>query len=312
MNNIKSYQDIERLIEFKEAESHRLAYGKVADLDLNSPKKIENFSILISSIANANGGYILYGIDSNRKKAKSITPIDSNLVNRDQIIYAIESAVSPEIEDLEVYSIATPDDESKCIFCIKISNSANAPHMASDNRFYKRIDNKAHLMHEYEIREMYHRSKKPDIDLFGILNTSGIPTLMQGKFELVNFYPRFLVKNTSSVIEKDYKIEIFIPSALHNPNFDILQKHFSRMEDDYSVFAVTNESPLYQNELATVVEGNLFVNAENYKYFEGMDIIVKLYFSNGVKTKYYSIKETFLYRNASIQQSDFVSTLVIE
>lgn len=303
---ITSYPDIEKLVAAGQPENHAYCFCKWNELDTDNTRKIEQLSIKISAMANANGGYMIFGIEPLRKRAKKIVP-NTQPIHIDKLQYLVETTISPAIDDLQILSLSADNAPYSTVLVIRIPDSNNAPHMAADKHFYKRVDVKEYMLEEYEIRELYHRSKKSDIDLFGIINTGGIPTLQQGLFEVVNFYPRFLVKNISSVIEKDYKIEIYIPSALHNPNFDILQKHFSRMEEHYSIFAITNDSPLYQDELATIVEANLFVNTYNYKYFDDMYIYIKLFYSNGVKSKAFKIKETFLYKNTIITQADFTA-----
>ena len=164
-------------------------------------------------------------------------------------------------------------------------------------------------MQEHEIRELYQRSKKSEIDIYAILNTNGIPTLDAGNFEKVNFYPRFLIKNVSSVIEHHYKMELYIPSGLYNPNFSVLQQHFVRLEDHFSVFSIANNSPLFQHELATVMDANIIIDADNFSLFSQSDIIIKLFYTNGIKTKYYRMLDVFLYQNKQLKQEDFIDVL---
>ena len=159
---------------------------------------------------------------------------------------------------------------------------------------------------------MYHRSKKPELDFYAILNTNGVPSLEGGKYLRVNFYPRFLVKNIGSAIEDNFKVELYIPSGIYNPNFTVLQKYFVRLEDQYSVFSHSNESPLFQHELATVFEANLVVDKQSFHIFSSNEIIIKLFNSTGVKTKYFKIIDTFLYRNEQLVFDDFTDNNIIQ
>ena len=307
--SVETQNDLQKIIDLKVKEDVHIAFKLWKDFDLKSPKKMEALSMLVSSISNTVGGYIFFGIDSQRRKASSFSFAAISQDTIEKLEYHLQTSIYPAINNLEVKRIPFDSDEIKSVLVIKIPNSDLAPHMAEDNRFYKRIDCKEALMHEHEIRELYQRSKKAELDIYAILNTNGIPTLESGKFQKVNFYPRFLIKNVSSVIEHHYKLELYIPSGIYNPNFTVLQQHFSRLEDQYSVFSVSNSSPLFQHELATILDANLIVDADNFKIFAENDIIIKLYYSNGIKTKYFKLLDSFLYQNKQLRSEEFSDQL---
>jgi hypothetical protein len=309
--SVESQADLQKLIDLKVKEDLHIAFKSWKDIDLQSPKKMEQLSILVSSFANTIGGLIFFGIGAQRRKATEFTPTFILKETIDQLNYFLQSSICPSIEKLEIKQIRIDDDNSKSILVIHIPNSDIAPHMAEDKRFYKRADFKETVMQEHEIRELYQRSKKAEIDIYAILNTNGIPTLESGKYQKVNFYPRFLVKNISSVIEHHFKMELYIPSGIYNPNFSVLQQHFSRLEDHYSVFSITNSSPLFQHELATIMDANLIIDCDNFKNFAESDIIIKLFYSNGIKTKYFRLIDTFLYQNKQLRFEDFTDQLAL-
>ncbi|MDR0941764.1 MAG: hypothetical protein LBM68_06010, partial [Bacteroidales bacterium] len=143
--------------------------------------------------------------------------------------------------------------------------------------------------------------------------TNGIPITAGGKFNYVNFYPRFSVKNTSACVERFFKVEISLPTALVNTNFDSLQNHFSRFENGYSIFSIFHKSPLFQNELANVAEAHLILNAQNYSTFSEGEIGITLFFSAGTHTHTYKCKELLLFKNKQLELSDFtVEQAVLE
>ena len=302
---VESQADLQKIIDLKVKDDLHIAFKPWKDLDLSSPRKIEQLSILVSSFANTVGGTIFFGIDTQRRKASGLSPAKISPQTIDQLKYILQSAINPEIDTLDIKQFTIDGNEAKSVLMIKVPNSDIAPHMAQDKRFYKRADCKEIIMYEYEIRELYQRAKKAEIDIYAIINTNGIPILESGKYQKVNFYPRFLVKNISSVIEHHYKMELYIPSGIYNPNFSVLQQHFARLEDHYSVFSVSNTSPLFQHELATVLDANLIIDGDNFKLFTELDIIIKLFYSNGVKTKYFRLLDTFLYQNKPLRSEDF-------
>jgi len=307
--SIESQADLQKMIDLKVKEDLHIAFKSWKEFDLNSPKKLEQLSILVSSFANTIGGYIFFGIESQRKKASGFLPAFISNENIEKLTYYLQSSICPSIENTQIKQIYIDGDSTKSVLLIKVPNSDLAPHIAEDNRFYKRADLKETLLQEFEIRDLYQRSKKAEIDIYAILNTNGIPILESGKYQKVNFYPRFLIKNISSVIEHHYKMELYIPSGIYNPNFSVLQQHFSRLEDHYSVFSISNTNPLFQHELATVIDANLIIDNDNFKLFAESEIIIKLYYSNGIKTKYFKLIDTFLYQNKQLQINDFSDQL---
>jgi hypothetical protein len=307
--SIETHEDIQKIISLNVKEDLHIAFKSWKDFDIHSAKKSEQLTLLCSSFANTIGGHIFFGIDVKRHKAVGLLPGSLSIESKEQLEYFLQSNICPAIENLAIKQIYIDGDLSKTILVIHVPNSDLAPHMAQDKRYYKRSDLKEVIMQEHEVRELYQRSKKAEIDIYAILNTNGIPTLEGGKYQKVNFYPRFLIKNVSSVIEHHYKMELYIPSGLYNPNFSVLQQHFARLEDHYSVFSIANNSPLFQHELATVLDANIIIDADNYKLFAQSDIIIKLYYSNGIKTKYYRLLDIFLYQNKQLRNEDFCDQL---
>ena len=293
----------EQIFEYKVKEDLTVEYLSAKEIQKCDEKRALFFSQLITSMANANGGQIFIGISATRKLPRTLEPItNAEALNWLQLICS--TRISPEIQNIQIEKI-TVSQQGDFIIGISIPNSFKAPHMSEDKRFYKRVGIRAELMEEYEIRDSYQKSKRPEIEIYSIVNTSGIPHLDGGKFEKVNFYPRFLIKNISSAIEKFYKVEVSIPSSIHNPNFDSLQDHFNRFEDGNTIFSIPQSNPLFQNEIATVAEGHFIVDANSYNDFENGELIIKIFYSSGVQTRHFNLKETFLYKNKQLEMEEF-------
>lgn len=298
-------EGIEKLFAFRLKESITVEYLSAKEVAVCDEKRALFFSTLICSMANANGGYIFIGINANRKIPKNLEPIQ-NHKGFEWLEMICKTAVFPKIQNCKIQQIfVSPQDY---IIGIHIPNSHKAPHMSVDNRYYKRVDIKPVLMEEYEIRDLYMKGKRPELELYSVVNINGIPIMSGGKFQYVNFYPRFLVKNTSTSIEQFFKIEISVPSQINNPNFDSLQNHFSRFEDGNSIFSISHKTPFFQNEIATVAEANFVVDAQNYHIFQDGEITIKLFFSSGTDTRIFRCKELLLYKNKQIEYRDFAET----
>lgn len=267
------------------------------------------FSTLLSSMANANGGFVFVGVHSQRKIPKTIEPL-----HREECVawlrMVCDTQIFPAIPNCVIDKITVSEDNG-FVVGIQVPNSHLAPHMNADRRFYKRSETKAVLMEEYEIRDLYTKGKRPEIELFSVTNTGGIPTLSGGKFSKVNFYPRFLVKNTGGSVERFYKVELSVPTSINNPNFNTMSENFSRFDDGNSVYSFVGKQILFQGEIASIVEPNFVVEESTYGIFENGEIVLKFYYSSGVQTKIFRCKELLLYRNKQIERSDFASSLPV-
>ena len=301
-------QDIEKLIELRLEESIDLEFKRADEISVTNENVLNKLSVIVTSFANTVGGYLVYGIDTKRRKARELNFIKDQTITPDIIQKHLSQRIQKKLDGLKVHRVIFDHDESKSVIVICVPESRYAPHMAYDNRYYKRHQYKEHVMLEHEVRQAYHKTTVADIEFFGLVNTGGVPTMHNGMFKEVNFYPKFMIRNISSAIEHHYKFELYIPSAIHDPSFSALQNHYSKNEGVYSVFSIPNRSPLFQEELATVVEAKLSINRDNFNVYDNESIIIKLYYSNGIKKHEYRIKDMFRYKQKELKYDDFVMT----
>ena len=296
-------QGLEEALRYKVKASLTLEYLSAKTLATRNDKAALFFASLISSMANANGGVIFIGVVASRRIPRHVEQItDNESVSWLQMI--CQTQISPEIPNCLIQKIVVSETNG-FVIGISVPNSHVAPHMSGDNRFYKRSECKTVLLEEYEIRDLYTKGKRAQIELFSVTNTGGIPILSGGKFQKVNFYPRFLVKNTGGCVERFYKVELSVPSVLNNPNFNAIQDSFSRFEDGNSIYSFQGKSALFQGEIASIIEPNFVVDANSYATFEQGEIILRFFYSSGVQTKVFHCKELLLYRNKQIESQDF-------
>jgi len=296
---------LEHIFKFKCKESNSLEYLSAKELAVCDDKRELFFSMLISAMANSQGGVIGSMVHATRKLPRTIEPI-TNPDAFDWLTHVCNTAIKPIIPNLLIRKI--PVSHTQYIIGVQVPNSSKAPHMCIDNRYYKRANLNQIMLEEYEVRDLYTKGKRSELELYSVMNTNGIPIMSGGKFQHINFYPRFLIKNTGHTVERFFKAELRVPSQINNPNFDSLQNHFSRFEDGHSVFSISHKTPFFQNELATVAEANFVVDAQNYDVFEHGEITVTLFFSSGIETKIFRCKELLLYKNKQIELSDFALT----
>lgn len=270
-------------------------------------KKEQWITKYVSAFANSSGGTIIFGVKKERNRAAEFDFLNLTKVTSFWLKNLIDNEISPKIENIEIVEIASENNVLTGTIILKIPKSINRPHMASDNRYYFRSGNKTELMLEQHVREMYNTASVSNMEFIGIINTQGVPMLENGKILSINFYPKFLIKNAGSAIEKHFKFELWIPSEFYDSLFLPMQNYFNRIEGIYSVFSVPNRHPVFQNEMCNILEAKLFVNIENIDIFNKSEMFVKLFYTNGLKEFNYKLNETFTYENKMLSVKDFVT-----
>ncbi len=301
-----TYSDITLFISNKIKQSNSLNFCDAANLVPGNDKKEQLLSKYISAFTNSGGGTIIFGIKKFKERAQELDSINLKDISTFWLKNLIENEISPLIENIEIYKIANIHNDEKGVIVLNIPKSTNRPHMASDNRYYFRIGNKTELMPEQFVRETYNLASVSNMEFVGVVNTQGVPTLENGKVLNLNFYPKFLVRNAGSAVEKDFKFELWLPSEFHDSLFSAMQNYFNRIEGKFSVFTVPNRQSIFQNEICNILEAKLFVNNENIDVFNNSEMHIKLFYSHGLKEFNYNLKETFTYENKFLLANDFV------
>ncbi len=101
------------------------------------------------------------------------------------------------------------------------------------------------------------------VEFVGLINTQGIAILENGKPKKINFYPKFVVRNSGGAIEHDFKVEIAIPSALHDAEVSPIH----HLSGNYCVFSIPGKAPIFQQELYTIAEAKLSVKSNTLETF---------------------------------------------
>lgn len=259
---------------------------------------------MISAMANADGGHIYAGMSLKRKKAAGLyhfQPFPPQWIEQ-----VAAEHISPTVPGLIVQVLEL---QAGPVLRITVPKSPAAPHRCSDKQYYTKETSGIRALEEYDIRKLYLRASQPEIEVWAVQNTSGIPQLSQGKYSIVNFYPKLMVKNTGNAAEPVFKIELAVPTAINNQNFDVLQKYFSRFEDGYTVYSYASVSPLFPDEVALVFEANLFVHADNYAAFEQGLLQLKVYYTHGFSRKDFRLKDLLTYRHEPLELPQFAQYL---
>lgn len=118
----------------------------------------------VSSFANSDGGILVYGLSEKDHKPTSVSPFDGNAFTKERLDQII-SNIQPHIKGVKIYPIRIQGDVRQSVYVVKIPRSPYAPHMASDHRYYKRSNFQSVAMEDYEVRDLFCRVDKPELDI---------------------------------------------------------------------------------------------------------------------------------------------------
>jgi hypothetical protein len=157
-------EDVLSLIRNRVGESTTLEYKACDALDMTPGKKKE-LSKDVSAFANSAGGTIVYGVTEN-KDTREPEDIDVGYDPRDISAEWLEQVINSNIErrisGIVINTVPlTTTRPSKVLYVVYIPESSLAPHMAADDRFYKRFNFQSVAMKEYEVRNLMRQEHYP-------------------------------------------------------------------------------------------------------------------------------------------------------
>jgi hypothetical protein len=155
--------DILSLIHNNVGESTTLEYKACDALDKTAGKKKE-ISKDVSAFANSAGGTIVYGVTENSAHEPEAidSGFDPNDISGEWLEQIINSNIERRISGIIINTVALPKTHpGNVLYVVYIPESKLAPHMAADDRFYKRFNFQSVPMKEYEVRNLMRREHYP-------------------------------------------------------------------------------------------------------------------------------------------------------
>lgn len=159
--------DILSLIRNKVREHLHLDY-KACDALQKNDRKRKDISKDVSAFANSAGGTLVYGVIEN--EAHEPEGIDAGYdpaeISGEWIEHIINSTIDRRIEGVRINTIELPATRpGRVLYVVHVPESARAPHMAIDDRYYKRFNFESVPMKEYEVRNLMRREQYPSRDV---------------------------------------------------------------------------------------------------------------------------------------------------
>lgn len=159
--------DILSLIKNKVRESTTLEY-KACDALAKPEGKKKEISKDVSAFANSAGGAIVYGVTENAAHEPEYIDVgyDPSDISGEWLEQVINSNIERRISGVIINTIALPKTHpGKVLYVVYIPESNLAPHMAADDRFYKRFNFQSVPMKEYEVRNLMRQEHYPSREI---------------------------------------------------------------------------------------------------------------------------------------------------
>jgi hypothetical protein len=287
MKNINSlswsFEDLENMIFNKAEESINLDFKSSGSLDKAENKKIE-ITKDVSAFANSDGGVIIYGIKESNHVADEFSFINGDEFTKEWLEQVINSGIQQKIEDLKICPVRRAGNIKETIYVVEIPESTNSPHMAKDKRYYKRYNFESVPMEEYEVRRLFHKENRTNIEIGK--EVIGRITHVDYPNKITGISLGIKVKNIGNTIERNYKVQIEIPSTIFLPTQSENLMTFTNHNETHLIYSASNQSPLFQNEESII--GSVIFNLEEHdieSINKDLDIIITVFYSSGKRQR---------------------------
>lgn len=262
-----NYNYLEDLLSHNEEESLKLEFKNSEAL-----KDKKELAKDVSAMANSAGGVIIYGMNEKNHKADSLSTIDGDKYNKEWIENVLISNIHRPIEELKIHPIRIDENIAKSIYIVEIPESDDSPHMASNNRYYRRHNFQSIPMDEYEIRSLYFKTKTPNLRIESVANRHTVEIEEHKNGVYIFSKPIFQILNEGKGISFNHKILVEMDNLNHY-NVTSIGGFASNVSISQSIsgsgnqkFSIYNKTPIFPGELSSI---------DNFKFGYLKDEIVK-------------------------------------
>lgn len=149
-------------------EDLQLEFKTVGRSDLSVAEDRKNFTVALSGFANSSGGIIVWGVVSRKAPgggadgARELRPIDDIRRFVTRLNELTGEVVRPFVDGVRHRAIA---DGASGFAATLVPESDAGPHMAADNRYYKRSGDSFYKMEHFDLEDMFGRRRRPRLEI---------------------------------------------------------------------------------------------------------------------------------------------------
>jgi Putative DNA-binding domain len=170
--SLASEVELQVLVDEQREEGLYLEFKQKADRrngDLSETEK-KGFSKSLSSFANADGGVVVFGIETSKDvdgvdRATSLKPITDHTRFRARLMDSILNSTQPVVDGVRIECIDAQNNAGyvKCL----IPQSDKPPHRANvaDHQYWRRVSTGHRRMEHYELEDVFGRRMRPSLKL---------------------------------------------------------------------------------------------------------------------------------------------------
>lgn len=209
-------ETIQKYIDDQVEESLGLDYKSAQALAKTDGKKRE-ITKDVSSMANSDGGIIIYGVAEYQMPEKKhlperIDPIDQTQFSKEWLEQVI-NGIRPRIDGLLIHPVPIENPPNHVVYVVEIPQSTTA-HQARDYRYYKRFNFESVPMEDYEVRDVMNRVTTPDVEV----------DFDYTRVEISSHYHRYrltaLIRNQGEQVVEHLKLVFKFPGFVKIPPTD--------------------------------------------------------------------------------------------
>lgn len=297
---------LDYLIRSNAEESIHIEFKAGEALGWTDSKKKE-ISKDVSSMANSDGGIIIYGLAEKEHKAAGYAFVDGNEFSKEWLEQVINSKIKRRIPELTIDVVRVQNKISQSVYIVRIPRSPEAPHMASDGRYYKRFNFESVQMAEFEVRDLFRRVSETRLKLLPVEFRGEVLTEKEGKIDTYRLHLVLDVQNVSRTIETVYKTILRLPHDVYmfSKEGQDIERYFRKEQKGHAMLNIPATTPLFPNEVNTLANFYLDVRREHLHILSSASLKIRFYYSNGIYELEYYLDTKLKIKGKTLREKDF-------
>ncbi len=256
----------------------------------NTDNKKKEISKDVSGMANSDGGIIIYGISERDHKAAGYAFVDGNVFSKEWLEQVINSKIKRRIPELTIDVVRVQNKISQSVYIVRIPRSTEAPHMASDGRYYKRFNFESVQMAEYEVRDLFNRVSQTQLKLLPVEFRGEVLQENEAGIEIYRLHIVLDVQNVSRTIETVYKTILRLPADVYNDSkqHQSIGDYFRKEHRAQALLNIPGTTPLFPLEVNTLANFYLDIRKKHLEGLSKLPMKIRFYYTNGIyELEYY-------------------------